>query len=100
MNTEVGKRYRLTADHGNEPGASNPAFHPDGVQNADGTITSHPMPDGQPLRAGADATVVAIVPAEEEGAGGHEEECAVLNVNGRMVSFTDAQIADLFEEVF
>jgi hypothetical protein len=99
MNVTVGQKLRLKADHGNEPGASNPAFHPDGLSNPDGTLTIHPMPDGQPLRGGSDATVVLIVAADEEGAGNHEEECAVLNVNGRMVSFTDAQIADLFEEI-
>lgn len=94
MNVTVGQRFSLKADHGNEPGASNPAFHPDGVSNADGTITIHPVPDGQPLRAGVQGTVVAIGPLSEGG-----EDHAFLDLNGRMVSFTDAQIVDLFEPV-
>lgn len=98
MNVKVGQRFRLKADFGNEPGSSNPAFHPEGIQNEDGTVTIHPFPDGWPLRAGADGDVVAVALAADEGAGNHDEDHAVLQFGTRLVSFTDTQIADLFEE--
>jgi hypothetical protein len=101
-----GQRFQLVRDHGNEPGASNRAFHPDGTQHDDGSVTLHPFPDGFPLRAGATGTVVAIVAAEDEGAGNHEEDHVVLSFDvdeprshTRLVSFTEAQLAELFEEV-
>lgn len=96
MNATVGLRLTLAEDHGNAPGSSNPAFHPDGQTNSDGTITLHPLPDGPPLAAGAVGTVVAIVPAAEDGAGNNEEDHAVLDFDGRYVSFTEAQLSSLF----
>ena len=95
----TGQRFQLARDFGNEPGASNPAFHPDGVTNPDGTRTVHPFPDGQPLRAGATGVVVEVVPANVKGAGDDKEDCVVLNFDGRYVSFTEAQLGQLFEEV-
>jgi hypothetical protein len=106
LTATVGQRYQLAKDHGNEPGASNPAFHPAGKENDDGTLTVHPLPDGYPLRAGATGTVAAVVPAEEDGAGNHDEDHVVLRFDvdepaphTRHVSFTEAQMAELFEEV-
>lgn len=100
-------RYRLLADHGNEPGANGRQFHPEGLQNEDGTLTVHPVPDGFPLRAGMTGTVEAVVAAEEEGAGSMEEDHVVLSFVddqhepgrpvSRHVSFTQAEMESLFE---
>jgi hypothetical protein len=101
MNVKIGQRYQLAKDHGNEPGASNPVFHPDGKSNDDGSVTLHPLPDGYPLRAGSTGTAVAVAPLAEGG-----EDHVFLRFDAteprphvRHVSFTEAQMAELFEEV-
>lgn len=117
MKVQVGERYRLKGDHGNEPGSSNPAFHPSGVrtENADGTVTTtvHPLPDGYPLRAGTIGTVLdvdgqgnAAATPDLSGVGNDQEDHAALlfevtepSLHKRIVSFTDAQLGELFELV-
>lgn len=106
----LGQRYRLVEQHGNHPDDGDPAFHPDGIrtENADGTLTAtvHPLPNGYPLPAGSVGTVVDVVPAEIEGAGNHDEDHVTLafdvtvpGPHSRNVSFTEAELASLFELV-
>lgn len=92
MDVSVGQQYRLREVVGDHPGV-------DLTTPLEQFENRH-----HPLDAGWIGTVLAVVPAEVDGAGTYDEDHVVMSFDdpdrgSRNVSFTEAQLADLFEEV-
>lgn len=114
MDYQVGQRFELKSHLGYQaPDERSSRYH--GDANYEAYLDAH-----HPIFQGQIGTVEAVVAAEEEGAGNHEEEHVVLsfearvltsddggNVShsavaghpGRNVSFTQAQMDEMFAAV-